>query len=904
MAHTARRRDGSHSRLGALLFAGVTLLSVPAAAQQGATVVGVATDDTGGVLPGVTVSATNQATALSRTTETGGDGMFAIGNLPVDGEYTIQAERRGFITAVREHVVLRAAETVRVDFALKLSAAETVAVTGAVPPLAADRSTVQQTIDERLVRALPLSGRQFIELTSLAPGFTGNADFPNAQGQFYWSNNVLVDGASSFSKWRGASRGFYSGYGLESIEQVRVLTNTFSAEVGDALASVTTAITRSGTDTWHGSALLFARGSALDARPAFAATTPPSSAQQIGVSLGGPIVVGRTHVFGSYEGHRSRNRNIVASPVAMDAESPDRQDEHVAFLRVDHQASTRQIVTARYNGQFFRWHHEPGGITLPGSGTQYTNTAHSVLVSDRLQLSGQLLNDLRMQFAHFVDMRRDLQPSVFISRAGYAIEGGSLGPNGFGTDPERTWEASDTASYWIGAHALQFGGSVRSVHAHDTAQPFGRGAYFFAGAPGAFPRPFLYMQTFAVDADDAVTEPRSLAASGFVQDEWHLRAGVWVNAGARYDIDRVSNVRNYRVASDKNNVQPRLGAAWAPGSNAVTIVRGGIGLYTQQQLLSAVERVQTGGADGAVAITLPPESPIFPAFPAALRALPASVSDRPPRDIYRANPTLRNPYSIQTSIGIQRLLFKSVVAADYVTLTGRDLLSLVDENAPASIEKPAQRTVAAADATRPLVPLPGTFRKVITVGNRGLSWYRALQVKVDRSTDTLHALGSYTWSRARDTANYQLPEDSRNLDAETSRASTDIAHSVSAALAWQPAASRRLWRDWSVSGVAIVRTNRPYTISWGDDRNGTTQNDARPGGRNTGRTGPYRTLDLAVGRLFHHGATTTEARVEAFNAFNAINYDQYVGELLSPLFRRPVSAFPPRRLQFAVIVRF
>jgi hypothetical protein len=202
------------------------------------------------------------------------------------------------------------------------------------------------------------------------------------------------------------------------------------------------------------------------------------------------------------------------------------------------------------------------------------------------------------------------------------------------------------------------------------------------------------------------------------------------------------------------------------------------------------------------------------------------------------------------------------------------------------------------------VPAPATYRKIITLGNQGRSWYRALQVKFDHSSASLQMIGSYTWSRALDMANYQLPEDSRNLAAEKAFASTDIRHSISAGFAWQPPASGRIWREWSVSGVGIVRSGRPYTISWGDDRNGTTQDDARPGARNTGRTGPYRTIDLAVGRRFHRGATTTEARVEAFNAFNAINYDQYVGELLSPLYSRSVSAFPPRRLQLAVIVRF
>jgi Carboxypeptidase regulatory-like domain len=897
-------------RIQWLFIGGIAMMSVPAAAAQQvatppvATVEGVVTDDSGDVIPGVTISAVNEASGVTRTTDTGGDGRFSLGNLTAEATYELRAERRGFANAVRSHVALAAGETIVVDFTLKLGMAETVAVTGAAPVLSVARSDVQQTINEQLAHALPLSGREFVELTSLTAGFTGNPNFPNAQGQLYWTNNVLVDGASSFSKWRGASRGFFSGYALESIQQVQVFTSTFSAVVGEALASVTSAITRSGTDTWHGSGLLFARGDALDARPAFAATTPPASGQQFGVSLGGPLVPGRMYVFGTYEGHRSRDRNIVVSPVALNAEAVDNQDEHLLFLRLDHRAFNRQIITSRYNGQFFRWHHEPGGVTLPGSGTQYTNTVHTVLVTDRLQLSGRFLNDLSVQFAHFVDTRRDLKPTVFISRAGYAIEGGSLGTYGFGVHPERTWEAADTASYWIGSHALQFGGSARFVRAHDTALPYSRGAYFFAGAPDTFPKPFLYIQAFALDAQAAVTDPRSVSVSGFLQDDWHPGAAVTLNAGVRYDIDRVSNIRHFDVAVDKDNIQPRVGATWDPGSSGAMIVRGGLGLYTQQHVLSPIERVQTNGPDGAITITLDPDSPLFPTFPASLPMLPASVASWPPRDIYRADAILRNPYSVQASIGVRRLLYRSVLAADYITLSGRDLLSLVDANAPASIQKPSVRTVAAADQTRPLVPAAGTYRKIITLGNRGRSWYRALQVKFDRSSESLQMIGSYTWSRALDMANDQLPEDSRNLAAEKARASTDIAHSVSAAFAWQLPGSGRVWRDWSLSGVGIVRSGRPYTVSWGDDRNGTTQDDARPDGRNTRRTGAYRTIDLAVGRRFHRGATTTEARVEAFNTFNAINYDQYVGELLSPLFSRPVSAFPPRRLQLAVVVRF
>jgi hypothetical protein len=140
--------------------------------------------------------------------------------------------------------------------------------------------------------------------------------------------------------------------------------------------------------------------------------------------------------------------------------------------------------------------------------------------------------------------------------------------------------------------------------------------------------------------------------------------------------------------------------------------------------------------------------------------------------------------------------------------------------------------------------------------------------------------------------------------AEKARATADVPHNAVVALDWTLPGARLLTRGWSVSGIGTYRSHRPYTILWGDDRNGTTQNDARPGGRNTGRTGPYRTIDLAVNKRFQWHRGTVDARVQAFNLLNATNYNQYVGELVSPLFGMPVSAFPPRRIELAAIVRF
>lgn len=866
-------------------------------------IAGTVTSDEGSGLADITIVVEDQAIGLRRTAITDRAGRYVIANLPLAGEYEVRAERAGFAAVERRNVTLLANENARIDFKLKFTTEATVFVTAA-SPLDTVESTVQQVVSERLVHALPLQGRGFVQLASLAAGFTGNPSFPNAQGQIFWSNNVLVDGASHFSKWRSAPRTFYSGYGLESIKQVQVLTNRFSAEFGESLAAVTSAVTKAGTNQFRGTALLFLQHHALNAQPEFAAAKPPSASQQFGVTLGGPLMKDRTHFFGSYEGRRSRSDNVVVSPAAAGISVPDDEDEHLAFFRVDHRNSERHAMMARYNGQRFRWHDEAGGLALPGTGTSYANDVHTALFTDALQLAPAVMNELRVQFARYVDVRRDLQPTVYMSRSGYSVEGGTMGPRGFGADPEDTWEAADTIAFRRGSHALRMGGGLKYVRAHNDFLNAGYGAYFFAGAPAAFPKPILFVQGLAPTDASATADPRSLSAFGFLQEDWRIAPRFTLNAGVRYDIEDVRDVRNFNVPVDKGNLQPRIGAVWDPTGTGRMVVRGGAGLYTQQHLLFYINRVQLEGADGTITVSLSPDSPLFPAFPDTL-SLARLGGNLPPRDIVRVGSTFKNPYSVQATAGVERSLPGGVVlGADYVYLRGRDLMSIVDANAPASNLPLVTRSVAAADATRPSVPMTNGYRKIITLGNLGESRYHGLQIKADRSAGRLQAMVSYTLSRAEDMANYQLPEDSRNITAEKALASTDIRHNLAAGLTWSLPGARGVLANWSLSGIGIFRTSRPYDITWGDDRNGTTQNDARPGARNTGTTDAYDNVDVALTRRFIAGARAIEARIEAFNILNTANFNEYVGALSSPLFGRPVSAFPKRRLQLAVIVRF
>jgi hypothetical protein len=296
----------------------------------------------------------------------------------------------------------------------------------------------------------------------------------------------------------------------------------------------------------------------------------------------------------------------------------------------------------------------------------------------------------------------------------------------------------------------------------------------------------------------------------------------------------------------------------------------------------------------------------MPAFPAVLSLSRLPVL--PPRDIRVLDRHFRNPHSMQATIGAEHSLFGMVVGTDFVYLRGFDLMSLVDTNAPASISKLTTRTVAQADATRPMTPVPNGFRKVIALGNEGLSWYRGFSIKVDRSLGRVQAVGSYTFAhandRANDVVNDKLPEDSRNLEAETGRADNDVRHNLAVGLTWLLPESPPMMKGVTLSTTVVFRSNRPYTVTWGDDRNGTTQINARPGGRNTGRGDSYRTVDVSLAKRFRAAGKNFEGRVEAFNVLSTINFDEYIGALLSPYFAQPVTAFPSRQIQLAAIVRF
>jgi len=332
-------KDGGNSLRKSVFTLGVFLafvlcFSVSVHAQvTGATLSGTVTDASGAVVAGAQISAKNNATGVSRDVTTDSSGLYALPNL-APGDYEVRVSAKGFSTAVQSNLSLAVGQQQQLNFSLKVGeTSQTVQVTEAAPQIELSSSTLTGQVEAETVRELPLNGRDWTQLATLQPGVKrietqmstdtsarGNRGFGaelTVSGQRSTFNNYRIDGISVVD-YAVAAPGNVVGIvlGVDSIDQFSVLTGGFSAEYGRATGGVVNAISKSGTNVFHGDAYEFLRNSALDANTYFLRASnsprPQFRRNQFGASAGGPIRKDKTWIFGDYEGLR-QGKGIAAA---------------------------------------------------------------------------------------------------------------------------------------------------------------------------------------------------------------------------------------------------------------------------------------------------------------------------------------------------------------------------------------------------------------------------------------------------------------------------------------------------------------------------------------------------------------------------------------------------------------
>src|SRR5688572_22238433 len=298
-----RSRRAAAMQLGRLVgmaIAAVLLILPGAVHAQDATLSGTVRDNTGGVLPGVTVTATHEAQGTTYVTVTDEQGLY---RLPVRaGAYRISAELAGFTTVVRPGVELLLGRSAMLNLDMGVSGVqETVTVTGEAPLIDTTSSNIAGNIDPRQMQDLPINGRNWMDLTMLAPGSRSNsaAEIPqNRQGMF----QINVDGQQvTFTLCCFENQPRYS---RDAIAEFELTTNRFDATKGRTSGMMVNAITKSGTNTPSGTFSGYFRDDKLNAEDFIQKRVIPYSDQQLSGTFGGPIIRDRMHFFGNGEWER------------------------------------------------------------------------------------------------------------------------------------------------------------------------------------------------------------------------------------------------------------------------------------------------------------------------------------------------------------------------------------------------------------------------------------------------------------------------------------------------------------------------------------------------------------------------------------------------------------------------
>ena len=295
---------------------------VPAYAQVvGATLSGTVTDPSSSIIPNAQVSIVNAGTGVPRNVTTNGDGYYTAPNL-LPGSYGVTVAAAGFKTLVRSGVTL----TVGAEQVLNLSmevgqASQKVEVTGEAPTVELSSAALGDVVNSITVEELPLNGRDWSQLATLEPGVhrpdTQQAAYGGFIGPRGWGfqliiagtrpqeNNYRIDGVTA-NDAAGGSPGSVLGFtlGVDAVAEFSVVTANQSAEYGRTSGGVINAITRSGSNQFHGDAYWFLRDEGMDSKGAFDSTRPPFHRNQFGGSVGGPIWKDKTFFFVNYEGFR------------------------------------------------------------------------------------------------------------------------------------------------------------------------------------------------------------------------------------------------------------------------------------------------------------------------------------------------------------------------------------------------------------------------------------------------------------------------------------------------------------------------------------------------------------------------------------------------------------------------
>ena len=685
----------------------------------------------------------------------------------------------------------------------------------------------------------------------------------------------------------------------EAVQEFQVISSNFSAEYGNAMGGVVNTVTKSGSNDLHGTGYWFFRNRSLNARDRYAIYNPQDIRKQGGFSLGGKLIKNKVFYFMNYEGTR-RNFPAINSlssgmfntaGVFQSANNPCTTataaqcstalnmiltrnfktisrsvTQDLGLAKLDYHLNDKNSLSFSVN--LLRWV-SPHGIQATGvvfnTGSAIGNNADSTVRDGygRAQWTSIVTNSIvnEARFGWFHDRLYDPASDDFlypgIGRSGLTVNNTSnlgvatsyprLNPS------ETRFEFADNLSWSRGSHTMKFGFAV--AHTEDFVKAlsnqygtysyntFNAFALDFSGNTAGAKNWNSYSQTFGNQQVDT-----NLVNYGvYAQDQWRINPRLVVNYGVRYEYTQIPQptITNPDIPatgvinSPKTNWSPRAGFSYALTSDQKTLFRAGYGMFFARYQSGMIENLFLSNGVYQTAVTYQAATaaqfaagPVYPNNLSATTFSPAAGSV----NVLVADKNLRNPYTHQANIGIERQLSSSMnLNVSYIWSRGVRLYGVRDLNvgptgAPVTytIQDVAGSTIGSYTTPTYRTRLDPRYRQISQIENGGLSYYDGLTVQFNkRASKTFLATVGYTWSHAIDfnqsgASNNiffsSTPTSYANGDfsSEKGSAANDVRHRLVVTGVWAPVLSksnsmmaRYLVNNWQISQVTTLQTPQP-----------------------------------------------------------------------------------------------
>jgi hypothetical protein len=614
----------------------VALAAADAFAQRsvGADIAGVVKDETGAVLPGVSVTVTSNSTGATRSLVTDEKGSFLAINLQ-PGSFTVKAELAGFAPVTLTKVTTTLGERATLSVQMKVGTlSESITVTGESATVVETTKTNMSTlVGEKQLTDLPINVRNPLTFILTAPATTPQRTTTGSGYSFGGtrarSNLSIVDGVDNNDD---ATRSFMAQPNLDAVKEFQVLASNYSAEFGRASGGVVNTILKSGTNTFEGSVSFYFRDQSLMAIPYFTklagGKTPPYRQLQPGATLGGPIVKSKLFFFGSYELYQTDAFNTVTisqkntdimnavlsgkfdqlpalgvalgtnyprditygyTSVGGPGTFPTSTKRHGVVGKFDWQASQNDSFYVRYIYSRSRTTGSGSGLNdLTRSGTAGMNDSHAAVASYSHIFSSTMLNETRVQYSTYTSggkLGDSIGPGINISGVGNF--GRNLNqPQG---RTQKRYQLIDTFSRMSGIHEFKAGFDFNRVNLASSLPGTNAGPLGGLGGVFSFSNMTAFLDgnsnNFLQGFGSSGTDQTYTTYGFFVQDNLKPISNATVSLGVRYDLSinpKVANILDpnpVRIHTDTNNIAPRLGISYNPDGAGRTVIRAGYGLY-------------------------------------------------------------------------------------------------------------------------------------------------------------------------------------------------------------------------------------------------------------------------------------------------------------------------------------